>query len=77
MSCHRVVWDWVLFCCQGKSSQTQGPESEAYISENPKILPEAIKLLNTLKPSKSKKSQGTLEFSFERKNNCAPERDVI
>lgn len=72
-----MVWDWVLFCYQGKSSQTQEPEPEAYISENPKILPEAIKLLNTLEPSKSKKSQGTLEFRFEREKNCAPERDVI
>lgn len=70
MSHHRVVWDWVLFCCQGKSSQTQGPESEAYISENPKILLEAIKLLNTLEPSKSKKSQGTLEFSFKGGKMC-------
>lgn len=65
MSRRRVVWDWVLFCCQGKSSQTQGPESEAYNSENPKILLEAIKLLNTLEPSKSKKSQDTLEFIFK------------
>lgn len=58
-----------------KNSQTQRPESETYISENPKILAEAIKILNTLKPFKSKKSQGTSEFSFKRKATV-PRREM-